>query len=490
MGIKSFYKRFRYLFPDTIMDLDSIAQQQHDILVIELNGLLYHVSKENHKDWTNFFQSVCDHMLNIILKYPPRNSIYLVFDGFAPMMKYKEQLHRRYRNMITDQHNSFDLNNFTPGTNFLNLCAKYMDWYLRYQMNRNDILKNLEIFFSNEKMRGEGEFKAMKFLYTFSEKKKVLVLSKDTDWIPLSLLLPKHLDVFICREISENQTDIISIDRFKKQLLQKYSFDTQNMEQSFCDFYLIFLFIGNDHFPQLHPSFDLDQLCHYYFHIYKECRKHFVTGENSKTLDIPNIISFLLQCDLEKYSQHNDNKNNDQENPLSSPTSIVSSYLYNLQNVFHMNSNQPFDWNFLYFPNRTPTFQEFLDYSTHLQNHQTKRETKYNTDECLYRLFLLLPHTSRILLPKALQNYTHDLHSIRFDLKMNKFVFELNEKYFQNHLQYYLEKKKDFLKEEKRLNFEGQVFQYSFNENKNTYFKSMYGNIARNKVVVTKCPFL
>ena len=114
MGIPFFFKRFKYLFPETLIEYEN----DHDILVIELNGIFYQASKvlyykraimnsDNSFENIEYFEYIGDSIFSMIEKYMPKKKIFLVTDGFAPNMKLKEQLQRRYKNSIHNIYEGF-----------------------------------------------------------------------------------------------------------------------------------------------------------------------------------------------------------------------------------------------------------------------------------------------------------------------------------------------------------------------------------------------
>ena len=57
-------------------------------------------------------------------------------------------------------------------------------------------------------------------------------------------------------------------------------------------------------------------------------------------------------------------------------------------------------------------------------------------------------------------------------------------KYINSFQQYYSENKSLLSSDEKKRNIEGKLFKYKYNYKKNTFLKSYYGNIKRNRVEI------
>ncbi len=485
MGVAFFFKHFKTLFPETLL---SNPENDHDILVLELNGILYKnikhfycdkLIKDPTFDNTELFELICNDIFNLIKKYPPKHSVFLAMDGYASMMKYQEQLNRRYKNIISNIYeNLFDLNQLTPGTQFLCFCTKYIDWFIRKKMNENEMFRNITIYFSNEKHRGEGEYKALRFLRRIENlNKKVLILSKDADWINLSLLLPANQNIVISRD----DETFISIPRFKEDLT-KFNFDHETLNSFFIDIYVIFLLLGNDYLNTFQFFHNLEQVYSSFLPIYKECRLRFVDEKNN--ININNLVLFLKHC------CSSDSVSNHVDVVVSShKKQKVEDFFYLLQNIVLMNTNHIFDWNFMY-SFTTPSFDEIKNYIRLYNIPIIKKieKKKPSKEECLYRLFILLPYRSRYLLPQALEKFPRDNYptNLSYDLINRKFCFSDYQKSLDQFDRFYMENKVYFKKEEKKRNTEGKLFEYKFHTERNTFLKSYYGNLKKNSVVMKR----
>ena len=487
MGVAFFFKHFKTLFPEALL---SNATDDHDILVLELNGILYKNIKQFYcdklvKDPTfdniELFELICNDIYNTIKKYPPKHSVFLAMDGYASMMKYQEQLNRRYKNIISNIYdNLFDLNQLTPGTQFMCFCTKYIDWFIRKKMNEDEIFRTITIYFSNEKHRGEGEYKALRFLQrTENLNKKVLILSKDADWINLSLLLPNQHIV-----ISRDNETFISISTFKEKLTN-FNFDHKTPKSFFIDIYLIFLLLGNDYLNTFQFFHNLEEVYSSFLPVYKECRLRFIDEKNN--ININNLVLFMKYC----CSSSSDSVSNRVDVALSShKKQKVEDFFYLLQNIVLMNTNHTFDWNFMYSFTKTPTFDEIKNYIRLYNIPVIKKieKKKPSKEECLYRLFILLPYRSRYLLPQALEKFPRDNYptNLSYDLINRKFCFSDYQKSLDQFDRFYVENKVHFKKEEKKRNTEGKLFEYKFHTERNTFLKSYYGNLKKNSVVMKR----
>lgn len=489
MGIKHFYKGFKKHFPETIVDY----HYDHDILILELNGIFYDCAKlhvyekllyEKDREIENLelFKMISESILKIIEEFIPKKTIFLTVDGFAPLMKYKEQLQRRYKNMLYSQYEGiFDFNVLTPGTKFMDYLTKFLDYYIRKTMNEKDIFRDKTIFFSNEKNRGEGEFKALKFLQNESNSfQKVLVYSNDTDWINLSLLHQNNCEITICRKQFQ-KFQFISISNYKESLLQRFCFDDNNKLLSFSDIYLMLLFLGNDHITELEHLDSLDLLCDYVFPLYKKRKRHFL-NENF-TIVFPVLFQFIKHI----YQNLEWKDKNSSKNFTTNDYNNIFYYFHNMQNILNMNLTFDFDWNFFYLARKSPNCHSFLEMEyTNEEKTIAKLDNTHHLEECFFHLLILLPNQSKSLLPKCLTSFPRLEYpqTVIFDVEMNKFLFDMDLKYINSFQQYYSENKNLLSSDEKKRNIEGKLFKYKYNYKKNTFLKSYYGNIKRNRVEI------
>ena len=108
-------------------------------------------------------------------------------------------------------------------------------------------------------------------------------------------------------------------------------------------------------------------------------------------------------------------------------------------------------------------------------------------DDCLFHLMILLPPESQHLLPKCLGHSPKMVYDkLLYDKTKNKFIFDFKLQHFSEMKLFYFKQRENLSYEEKKRNQEGKIFEYYFNDRKQTFLKSFYGMIKRNKIEV-KC---
>jgi len=199
MGIFQFYSWFRKTFPEDIYKVDKYIHTELsleiDNLLIDMNGL-FHTSaqkvfkygsfkphydviiKENNKTHQLVFKDICETLENILMTVNPRRKIILCVDGPAPMAKQCQQRKRRYKSSLErgDDDKSFDSNQMTPGTKFMDHLSKYIDWFIRKRISENPFWQNIEIIYSPSSVPSEGEQKLLSYIRKFGDKNESYVM--------------------------------------------------------------------------------------------------------------------------------------------------------------------------------------------------------------------------------------------------------------------------------------------------------------------------
>ena len=241
------------------------VHNNHEVLIVELNGVFYSSLKKiygyiqlsqnefesikNIREKTlhlKLFEEIGKQICKIIKKYKPSRKMFLVVDGVAAMMKNSEQRQRRYKNCLENKYGDlFDLNAFSPGTKLMHHLTKYIDWFIRKQISHDSTFENLEVFFSNEKVFGEGEYKIMRFIRQHCQSNKsILVYTCDSDMILLSMLHCDSHQMMIIRNSSIYGEEYIDINQCLDFILQKYNFVIiESKEQLLMDFIILFFLI-------------------------------------------------------------------------------------------------------------------------------------------------------------------------------------------------------------------------------------------------------
>jgi len=291
MGIFQFYSWFRKTFPEDIYKVDKYIHTELsleiDNLLIDMNGL-FHTSaqkvfkygsfkphydviiKENNKTHQLVFKDICETLENILMTVNPRRKIILCVDGPAPMAKQCQQRKRRYKSSLErgDDDKSFDSNQITPGTKFMDHLSKYIDWFIRKRISENPLWQNIEVIYSPSSVPSEGEQKLLSYIRKFGDKNESFVIhGLDADLIMLSLLTHyskfyvlrddtfDHKNNFLLVDIGSVREKLVNLMKWEKSEDSLFDFKF-NKEWVINDFVFLCFIAGNDFLPHI-PSIEI-----------------------------------------------------------------------------------------------------------------------------------------------------------------------------------------------------------------------------------------
>jgi len=302
MGVKYFFSWFKKTFKNHIKNIkitENILNTAAsiDTFLIDLNGIFHYCAQkafhygsfsnrnasmrpQNYKKQLNYvFELTGQYIHELITFVKPKHRVVLCIDGVAPVSKQYQQRQRRFKtslDMNVNVDNKFDSNSITPGTTFMDSLSRYLDWYIRMKMTSDDVWKNIEIIFSNEKVPGEGEHKLVKFVRDFGEKDDhFMIHGMDADLIMLALASEKE-NFHILRENpykTQGNTEFfyINIKGVRDSLVNSLLHEPSMTPDQFYinDFILMMFMSGNDFLPHL-PSIDiLEGSIEHFFDVYR-----------------------------------------------------------------------------------------------------------------------------------------------------------------------------------------------------------------------------
>jgi 5'-3' exoribonuclease 1 len=290
MGIKHFFYWYKKQFGNNIKSLSRGMKMNDsvDTLLLDLNGFFHnsaqkifeygngkkeqrlmrvaprivHDTAENRK---RVYNDVCQSIEKLVKISNPRKRIFLGIDGVAPISKQNQQRQRRFRSAFESSGDklSFDSNSITPGTIFMDELSIYIDKFIQSKKVTDSVWEDLEIIFSDEKVPGEGEHKAVEFIRENGSNDEVYCINGlDADLIMLALATHKrHFHIiredmydetneYFCLNIGESRNELIDIMRWNNNIHKFNDRDAIN------DFIFICFMVGNDFLPHI-PSIEI-----------------------------------------------------------------------------------------------------------------------------------------------------------------------------------------------------------------------------------------
>lgn len=284
MGIPSY---FSYI----VKNHSNILKKYSDFLqfkkinnfYLDSNSIVYDCLRkiiyENKTDFEKkLINDVCNKILEYILIIKPTNTIYIAFDGVAPLAKMNQQKNRRYKSHFEKsilqelglyKNESWDKTAITPGTNFMKKLNNKVQSYFKNckKFNVNNII------ISGSDIPGEGEHKLFDHIKHNKDMHKhsnTVVYGLDADLIMLAINhLPISNNIYLFRETPEfiksidkslnpNENYILDIPLLASTLTldlnnRKIVNNTQKKNKLYDYIFICFL-LGNDflpHFPAL-----------------------------------------------------------------------------------------------------------------------------------------------------------------------------------------------------------------------------------------------
>ena len=223
---------------------------------------------------TLLLQKVAEKIDEYILLINPSITIYVAFDGFAPLAKVKQQTGRRYKNTYfstikfggetEDSVSTFNKNEITPGTEFMKKLSAQMK---KYYTNSEARYKVEKVIISTPEDFGEGEHKVFQYIRENSPQHvndDVALYGLDADLIMLSIFHLHHVNnIYIFREApqfmkssipvdislgGENEPKFLDMSQLAHYILNEMRCKNTN-KRRILDYVFMCFFLGNDFLP-------------------------------------------------------------------------------------------------------------------------------------------------------------------------------------------------------------------------------------------------
>ena len=306
MGIPSYFAHVLKKYPRVIKRISELPCINN--LYLDCNGMIYDVvrqmqfSPEKQTEYeTELLQRICDSIDACIAIMRPTSSVFIAFDGVAPVAKLNQQRERRYKSWYLGEMESqrrrditahmkkranieppkpaWNTSAITPGTKFMNLLhnklAKHFDTSNPAALNaRYNLNGGAGIILSSSKEPGEGEHKLFEYIREHAAEHAAattVIYGLDADLIMLCM---SHLHIsrgiYLYRETPEFVKSInVALDEKERYYMDIPEFADAIVEQlsssslqcspkvakdKVIDYIFICFMLGNDfmpHFPSL-----------------------------------------------------------------------------------------------------------------------------------------------------------------------------------------------------------------------------------------------
>jgi 5'-3' exoribonuclease 1 len=338
MGIPSFFSYIVKNHPDIIKKLQNNTIQINN-LYLDCNSIIYDVvhntdfSKLVDTDVNTIIKSVCSKIDEYIGLIKPDNSVFIAFDGVAPVAKLEQQRSRRYKsayqNFITktiynkvDATDPWNTTAITPGTKFMSHLNTSIQKYFNNPKKYN--LKN--IILSTSENPGEGEHKLFQYIRDHPEKHKnetTVIYGLDADLIMLSINhLPISKNIYLFREtphfiqsisseLEPNATYLLDIPELAEKITLNMNngFELSKIQQKnrIYDYIFICFFLGNDfmpHFPSINiRTGGVDKMINAYKATIGSTNENLVFDNKIIWRNVRKLIQYLSELEHDNFKQ-------------------------------------------------------------------------------------------------------------------------------------------------------------------------------------------
>ena len=474
MGIKHFFFWYKQNFPDTFEKIhkNEYIKQQVDTLLLDLNGIFHKSSQKiykyggfkmdslllqnkvgiNKSSDEEVYKDVCSTIQNLIEIVRPVKKVIMCIDGPGPLSKQKQQRQRRFKASLNRQENiSFDSNCITPGTQFMHNLSNYIDNFIKTKLLNSFKFKHLNIIFSNEKVPGEGEHKAVEYIRNYGLKDETYCINgPDGDLIMLALATHKK-NFFILRDDMYNDGwyFLLDIKKFRNNLIDMLKWTPHTTEIKFNkiqvinDFVFMCFILGNDFLPNI-PSVEIiENGIEIMIQIYKfvcPTYGHLTVIHNKKVKFNKEVLQIFFKIIGDNEKELFENKLNQKKNIF--PDQIMIKNSKNIQGIwnvdlpnyikdYHYNSFQNTDiksisheylqglqWILTYYTTGNPSWNWFYKFhyapiasvlSQHVLDFKETRYGRTKPSLPFQQLISVLPPSSSNLLPYPLNNILTEL---------------------------------------------------------------------------------
>ncbi|BFF99890.1 5'-3' exoribonuclease 1 [Drosophila madeirensis] len=352
MGVPKFFRYISERYPC----LSELAREhsipEFDNLYLDMNGIVHNCS---HPDDNNIhfymeeqqiFQEIFNYVDKLFYLIKPLKLFFLAVDGVAPRAKMNQQRSRRFRSSREAElqeakalqrgekreHERFDSNCITPGTDFMERLQQGLRCFLKTKISTDPLWQKCSVILSGQETPGEGEHKIMDYIRymkaqpNFDPNTRHCLYGLDADLIILGMCT-HELHFVVLREevkfgrnvkrasVEETRFFLLHLGLLREYLELEFHELTNaqqklDVAQLIDDWVLMGFLVGNDfipHLPCLHISSNALPL------LYKTyIRIHHSLGGNINEhgkLNLQRLQTFmtaLSEVELEQYKEHAD----------------------------------------------------------------------------------------------------------------------------------------------------------------------------------------
>ena len=310
MGIPAYFSHIVRNYAEISLKLENFRRKQCKIATnfyMDCNGIIYDCARnliENASEYTcdfsvpkEFENELIKHVIRKIEEYvsdvSPSGTVFIAFDGVAPVAKLKQQRTRRYKTAYeqkvlgSDAKYKWDTANITPGTQFMDFLTRKIKGH--FEIKRNYVVSSSDV-------AGEGEHKIFDHIRACGRNTINIIYGLDADLIMLSLCNLQYAPLIYLYRETPSYMSSLNADLEPNE---KYLFNIPMLSSLLCDgkpnshrvndYVLLCFMLGNDFMPHI-PSINIRHKgIHVLMNAYKKIAGN-LTGNNSVVLTENNKI--------------------------------------------------------------------------------------------------------------------------------------------------------------------------------------------------------
>ena len=355
MGIPSYFSYIVKNHANIIKKLSAHTIQVNN-LYLDCNSIIYDAvrnidfSKLLESDVDTIIKAVCYKIDEYISQLKPNNSIYIAFDGVAPVAKLEQQRSRRYKSTYqntisrsifkTTTPDPWNTTAITPGTLFMTklndkIYSSYSD---------PDKYNVSSIILSGSDEFGEGEHKLFEYIRNYPEEHKeanTVIYGLDADLIMLSINhLPVAKNIYLFRETPEfiksinaelepNESYVMDIPELAKIITLDMNngeeLNTEQQKNRIYDYIFLCFFLGNDfmpHFPSVNiRTGGVNKMLNAYKATIGGTNENLTDGKNIYWKNVRKLVQFLADNEEDFIKTETKNRDRREKNKMPDETS-------------------------------------------------------------------------------------------------------------------------------------------------------------------------
>ena len=330
MGVPAYFSYLIRNHPDMLIKLINFKKQINN-LYFDSNSIVYDCLRSIDNLYMNGYNSdeefeeeliklVCQQLELYINEIQPDKTVYIAFDGVAPVAKLEQQRTRRHKSIleqkimstIEKRNPSWNKTAITPGTNFM----KKLNSYIKQHFKTPKKFGVENIIVSGSDVRGEGEHKIFGYIRDNQIKHNdevSIIYGLDADLIMLCLnhlRISKQIYLYretpefvksINKDIDPNLTYLLDIPLLsQKIILELNNFKKPSSSQEankLFDYIFLCFFLGNDfmpHFPSVNIRTNgMDIMINAYKQVIGKSNQNLTNGKIIYWKNVRKLVEFL-----------------------------------------------------------------------------------------------------------------------------------------------------------------------------------------------------